>query len=153
MISTLSSNGRRGSSTSDWRSTFRHGRRPEASYFTKRSREPRRHSSSPDVCNDSTPHPGLCSSSQSCRTVTSEPRTGQGPVPASPNGRVSRSACRNTVCTVRHIWNLAAASRASCGPTTRGTHGAVPVTAVYTNTDGGFNNCSGTGSWYNRRWP
>ena len=79
-------------------------------------------------------------------TVTARPSARQDPVPNSPTGTVSFLEGGSTVCTVTLIAHATAASTATCGPITDGTHGVAPVTAVYTNSDGNFTNSSGTGS-------
>ena len=66
-------------------------------------------------------------------------------MPSSPTGTVSFLEDGTAVCTVALVANATAASTATCGPITDGSHGVVPITVVYTNADGNFTNSTGTG--------
>ena len=76
-------------------------------------------------------------------TVTASADSSQDPVPSSPTGTVTFTDGATTVCANVALTSTGTTtSTATCGPTT----GEHAVTAAYTNTDGDFNDSSGTGS-------
>jgi hypothetical protein len=75
-------------------------------------------------------------------TVTASATANQDPVPSSPTGTVAFSKGSTTFCTVPLTSTGTTTSKAICGPIT----GDQTITAVYTNSDGNFDNSSGTGS-------